>query len=393
MFTREKISQAIQLLPKYNLDVWITLCRETMQHKDPVLNLIYSGDTVWLSAFIIAKSGENIAIVGKHDADTIRQRGEFDAIIGYNEDFAQSFTEVLYQLDPQRIGLNYDLDDAASDGLTYGLWLKLQKMLTGTPYGERITSASPLINELRGVKSQDEIDKITTSVRCAEEIIAEVGKSIKPGLTEFEISQFFKENMTKRQVTEAWSPEGCPAVDCGPESAVGHSLPSPDITFKPGQLLHIDFGVIKDNYASDLQRIWYLLKPDEEDVPNEVAKAFYTVRKAITNAAKLIKPGILGHQADQIARQTIIAAGYPEFKYALGHQVGQKAHDGGTILGPIWPRYGDSPYQPLLEGNVFTLELGVPTSAGYVGLEEMIVVTKGGCKFISKPQEEIWLLK
>lgn len=393
MFTREKILQAIQLLPKHNLDVWITFCRETMQHKDPVLNLIYSGDTIWLSAFIIAKSGENIAIVGKHDADAIRQRGEFDAIIGYNEDFTQSFIELLYQLDPQRIGLNYDLDDAASDGLTYGLWLKLQKMLIGTPYRERITSAASLINELRGVKSQDEINKITNSVRCTEEIIAEVNQSLKPEMSEFEISQLFKESMTKLQVTEAWLPDGCPAVDCGPESTVGHSLPSPDIIFEPGQLLHIDFGVIKDNYASDLQRIWYLLRPDEEDVPSEIAKAFYTVRKAITNAAKFIKPGVLGHQADQIARQTLITAGYPEFKYALGHQVGQKAHDGGTILGPTWPRYGNTPHQPLLEGNVFTLELGVPTSAGYIGLEEMIVVTKSGCKFISKPQEEIWLLK
>ena len=43
-------------------------------------------------------------------------------------------------------------------------------------------------------------------------------------------------------------------------------------------------------------------------------------------------------------------------------------------------------------GNVFTLELGVPTSAGLVGLEEDVLVTAAGCEFLSTRQRELVLI-
>jgi Xaa-Pro aminopeptidase len=43
-------------------------------------------------------------------------------------------------------------------------------------------------------------------------------------------------------------------------------------------------------------------------------------------------------------------------------------------------------------GNVFTLELGVMTGAGYLGLEEDVVVTEGGCEFLSSFQREVVLI-
>jgi hypothetical protein len=38
--------------------------------------------------------------------------------------------------------------------------------------------------------------------------------------------------------------------------------------------------------------------------------------------------------------------------------------------------------------NVFTLELGVTTEAGFVGLEEDVPVTPQGCTFLSSFQRE-----
>ena len=43
-------------------------------------------------------------------------------------------------------------------------------------------------------------------------------------------------------------------------------------------------------------------------------------------------------------------------------------------------------------GNVFTLELGLDTPAGYVGLEEDVVVTATGCEFLSQRQTALLLL-
>ena len=47
---------------------------------------------------------------------------------------------------------------------------------------------------------------------------------------------------------------------------------------------------------------------------------------------------------------------------------------------------------PIMEGMVFTLEPGIATSRGYVGIEEMAVVTENGAEFISDRQKEVFLI-
>ena len=79
--------------------------------------------------------------------------------------------------------------------------------------------------------------------------------------------------------------------------------------------------------------------------------------------------------------------------YALGHQLGRAAHDGGTVLAPRWDRYGASPRGPVEAGNVFTLEYGTTVPGrGYIGLEEDVLVTADGVEWLSTPQRDLWLV-
>jgi Xaa-Pro aminopeptidase len=126
------------------------------------------------------------------------------------------------------------------------------------------------------------------------------------------------------------------------------------------------------------------------DVPQEVAHAFDTVRDAIARASEALRPGRTGAEIDAVARRFVSERGYPEFMHALGHQLGRAAHDGGTLLGPRWERYGASVDGYIEAGNVFTLELHVPTASyGQVSLEEDVLVTETGCEFLSTPQREV----
>ena len=102
-----------------------------------------------------------------------------------------------------------------------------------------------------------------------------------------------------------------------------------------------------------------------------------------------------GNQVDTVAREYIVGKGYPSWNAALGHQLGKVAHDGGVILGPRAPRY-DKPElidTPISNHMVFTLEPGVPTSAGRLGLEEDVLVTERGAQFLIKPQDQLYLIK
>ena len=57
-------------------------------------------------------------------------------------------------------------------------------------------------------------------------------------------------------------------------------------------------------------------------------------------------------------------------------------------------RYGDTPKGLVEEGNIFTLELYVTTkNYGTISLEENIVITKDGCRFLIPPQEKFILIK
>jgi Xaa-Pro aminopeptidase len=390
---REKLDQAPAILAEHGIDVWLTLVRETLLTRDPSLDLVAGTYCAWQSAFLVSRSGERVAIVGRHDATSVEDLDTYHEVLPYDESIRPGLRGTIERLAPESIALNYSTSDPAADGLTHGLWLVLREALEGTPYVDRVASSAPVVNSLRGRKSASELARIRAAVDETEAIFALVGAELRPGLKETEIAALFDAEVSRRGLGYAWEPSHCPAVNAGPEKDVGHSGPS-ELTTQRGQLLHCDFGVEKNGYCSDLQRVWYLLDDGESEPPVDVRTAWKAVWAAVDSGAAALRPGALGHEVDAAARARLVSAGFPEPKYALGHQLGRSAHDGGTILGPRWDRYGSAPLGAVEEGNVFTLEYGAPVPGrGYVGLEEDVLVTSDGIEWLSTPQRHLWLVE
>jgi Xaa-Pro aminopeptidase len=389
---REKAAQAQALLHEVGLDCWLTFVRETTVTPDPGIEMVVGADVTWTSAFLFGKGGERIAIVGRYDAAAVRVTGVFDEVIGYDEGIRSHLIAALERLDPQSIGLNYSVDDKTSDGLTHGMWLLLHSILGGTRFAERLMSAGPLLTKLRARKTASEVARIREAVVTTEEIVAKITGQIQIGKTEAEIGAFVHGEFKRLGLPSAWAWDACPIVNSGPESEPGHAGPRDDIRVEPGHLVHIDLGVQQNGYCSDIQRMWYVRRPGEQEAPPEIQRAFATVIQAIDAAAAALRPGVCGFEIDQIAREVVVDNGYEEYKHALGHGLGRACHDGGPLIGPRWERYGDTPMMQVEAGHVYTLELGVVTSAGYVGIEEDVVVTENGCEFISTRQRTLNLI-
>jgi Xaa-Pro aminopeptidase len=386
---QEKVEQAAKILQEQNVGAWLTFVRETSGGGDPVLPLIYGHGLTWQSALIITPTRESFAIVGAFEAETARRTGAYSIVIPYHESIRSALLETLERIAPNQIAINYSKNDVHADGLGHGLYQVLLDALSGTPWAQRLVSAESVIVALRGRKTLEEIARVRRAVETTNQIYTRTFNMAQPGMTEVQVSNYMHAQLEALGVQAAWDYDGCPIVNAGPESPVGHVGPT-DLKIERGQILHIDFGVSQDEYCSDIQRVAYFLVRGENQPPEAVQRGFATVVQAIQAAVAAMKPGMLGKEIDAVARGVVTGAGYPEYKYATGHQLGRLAHDGGGLLGPEWERYGDTPNYPLEAGHVYTVEPGLFLPGyGYFGIEEDVLVTESGAEYLGKPQTEL----
>lgn len=384
--TREKLNQAKLFVADSGLDVWLTFVRETAEGGDPVLPLILEGGLTWQSALLVFADGRTVAIVGNYDADPIAATGDWDEVIPYVQGIRTPLLDALKRIESSspRIGVNFSKDDVKADGLSHGMYLLLIDYLEETRFEGALESAGHLVMRLRGIKADSELQSMRKAIDETDRLFSDLEAFVYLGVTEREAFDFIQDRMDSRKLGYSWDRHGDPIVNFGPNSMIGHGVPSPTLELESGQILHVDLGVICEGYASDIQRCWFV----GNEVPADVQCGFEAVFGAISAGADQLKPGVKGHEVDAASRAFLIAAGFPEYLHALGHQVGRVAHDGGVLLGPRWERYGNTPEMEVEEGQVYTLELGVTLEGrGYLGLEEMVVVTARGCEFLTLRQD------
>lgn len=381
---QEKHRQLDALLPGLAADCWLVLCREG---SDPAALLVAGFAMVGEAAFVFTRDGQKHAVVADYDRAAVAAPGVFDSVTAYSAtSLAEPLSELLARLQPQTIALDFSEDDPLCDGLSYGLWRKL-KRIVGDDLESRITSAASILTPLRAQKSPEELRRLKQAVALTEQILDEVGAFMRIGMTEREVAEFIKDRQRHYRVTCSFG-DGA-AVMCG-RVGLGHRLPT-DARLEGGDTVVVDMGIYWEGYTSDIMRTYYLLREDESAPPAEVQRRFAVARDAVKLAAAAIAPGKRGFEIDAVARAHLEASGIPPYSHALGHQIGRTVHDGGALLAPLGRRYGERGNVPIAAGEVYTLEPvihgrtevdGVP-----IGPEKDIVVMPHGAEFLSPPQE------
>ncbi len=389
----QKIEQVPAILEELGLDAWLIFTRESDSLHDPSLDLVVGTGVTWHSAFLLTRRGDRIAIVGSLDKANLESRGHYPEILSYVGGITDTLRRTIESLDPKRIALNYSIHDPASDGLTHGMYLTLERILEGTPYASRLEPADRLVAALRGRKSAAEQARVRAACEVTVSIFERLGARLRAGLTEKEVAAMIREDMESRGgLGPAWDPESCPAVFTGPDSAGAHAGPT-DRRIEPGHVMNVDFGVKKDGFCSDLQRTWYFLRPGERTAPDAVQRGFDTIVQSIRRGAEALRPGVTGADVDAVVRGHVTERGYPEYPHGTGHQIGRKAHDGAGGLFPRWERYGETPMFPVEEGQLYTIEPRLPIPGhGIATCEEIVVVRPGGGEFLSSPQTALYLV-
>lgn len=392
-FYKEKIDIAFQAMQENDLDMWIVAGQESATNPEPILDLLGDGEFIGCTALIFNKDRSSGVVCTPLDMNGYIHAGVFDEVVDFPVKFEQSVGVYIQKKAPKNIALDFSEDNPASDGLTVGMFQLLQKAFRIAEFEGPVVSAQPIVNMVRGIKLPHEIENIRRACAVTQEIFEAAKDFIRPGINCKDIYNFFTEEVKRHKVGYSWPASCNPGVFSGFGCPNGH-MGAPDFPVKAGDAVNIDFGIVADGYASDMQRMYYLLKPGETDAPEEVKKAFYCVRDSIQITADFLKPGVTGLEADTVCRNSILQGGYDSYGFATGHQLGRLAHDGGALLGPKKPRY-DKPEligTPLKEGFVFTIEPGVETSRGHIGMEENVVIRKDGAEFLTPPQRDLYLI-
>lgn len=390
----EKLDQVPSILKETGFDAWLLFARESHTVHDPSFDLVVGTNVTWQSAFLLTAGAERIAIVGSLDKANLESHGHYGEIVPYVGGITDSLRRVLARIDPKRIAVNWSVDDVMADGLTHGMYLTLARALEGTPWASRLDSSAPIVSALRGRKSPTERARIAAACEATVAIFERLTTRLRAGLTEKQVASMIREEMDRIGGLEpAWDEEHCPAVFTGPESAGAHAGPT-DRPIEPGHVMNVDFGVRKEGFCSDLQRTWYFLRPGETQAPESVRRGFDTIVRSIREAARELRPGRKGGDIDGVARGYVTSRGYPEYPHALGHQIGRTAHDGAGLLCPRWERYGGLPDLLVEAGQCYTLEPRLPIEGhGIATCEEIVAVHETGCSFLSRPQDELYLVR
>lgn len=234
--------------------------------------------------------------------------------------------------------------------------------------------SSGMVEKMRLIKDEEEIDLLRRSVRLNEKVFKTVYKTIFPGQTEIDIALALEATM-RRKGAEGPSFESIVAT--GSRSALPHAVPGA-VKIVKNKMLMIDMGLILDGYCSDMTRTFYIGKSS-----NKYRKIHRLVRKAQLAGIKKIRAGVSATKVDRAARSIITDAGYGKyFGHALGHGVGMAVHEN--------PRLSSAGKGKLRAGMIITIEPGIYLPGwGGVRLENMAVVREDGCEVLNR--DSTWL--
>jgi len=233
-----------------------------------------------------------------------------------------------------------------------------------------------IIEELRAVKDEREIESIRRAQEIADTAYSQLLKMLTPNMTEADIACELEYIMRKNGAED--KSFDTIAVS-GPSSSLPHGVPS-NVKLRRG-FLTMDFGAVVDGYHSDMTRTVCIGGAD-----GDMKRLYGTVLTAQESALDFIRAGVKCSDCDRVARDIIDADYKGCFGHSLGHGVGLDIHESPTL--------SQKCDRLLTAGNVVTVEPGIYINGKYgCRIEDFVLVGENSAEnFVKSPKELIEIL-
>ena len=235
---------------------------------------------------------------------------------------------------------------------------------------DALTTGSRLVNELRRIKTTDELDAMGRACRTVEHTMEAVAPRVVPGVTMAELVEEVERELrrfgsrTPSFATHIFTGLGSEDLDSSTATA--------RVPLTEGTSVMFDFGGVVDGYCSDFGRTVYCGEP-----PPEVVDAYRVMLTGQEAGRAAARPGALARDVNAACRAPIEDAGLGEhFRHRMGHCIGLDVHER--------PFISSEDETPLEVGMTFTDEPSIIVPDAFsIRIEDIVVCEPDGGRVLN----------
>ncbi len=243
--------------------------------------------------------------------------------------------------------------------------------------GHELKDASALLIQARAIKTDAEVKALRKTNRIARIGLETFEKSLRPGLSEIELStKIERETITQGVMKHrANRVVACAFVASGPSTAEAYKyvVGNTRRKMRRGDLVMLELDAVADGYSSDTTRTFVVGNPDKKQMA-----LLEAVLDSETTAISSIKPEVKAAEIARISIEAIRRHGLSKYLvHRLGHGIGVGVHE------PIPALHVES-RDVLKPGMVHSVEPGIyGKKIGGIRIEDDVLDTEGGAQYLS----------
>jgi Xaa-Pro aminopeptidase len=230
---------------------------------------------------------------------------------------------------------------------------------------DRLRTGSALVNELRRVKTAEELEAMQRAISTVEQTMAAVTSLVVPGTTMAQLAEAVEHELRAAgSRTPSFATHIFTGLDEGDLDSHTKTAHEP---LTEGTSVMFDFGGVVDGYCSDFGRTIYCGDP-----PDDYREAYELMLAAQEAGRAAAGAGTLASEVNAACRGPIEEAGLGEhFRHRMGHGIGMDVHER-----PFISTEDDTPLQV---GMTFTDEPSIIIPGRFsVRIEDIVVCEEGG---------------
>jgi methionyl aminopeptidase len=198
------------------------------------------------------------------------------------------------------------------------------------------------------LKSKSEIDKMRVACRVVAEVLQELVRLARPGVSTLELDAFAEKSIRARGAVPAFKGyRGFPKTLCvSVNDQVVHGIPSKR-RLKEGDIVGLDLGAKWDGYYGDAA-----ITIPVGNITSRAESLLATARKALSLGIKEVSPGQHLSEISHAIQRYAEGQGYSVVRAFVGHGIGTALHEEPQV-----PNFGPPGRGPRLKvGMVLAIE-------------------------------------